>query len=71
MIQHTIRDLSTRNIFHIVDFDEASGLIRLHYRKDGWIQDFDEFQMMTWVDFISGIIQGRFEMSVKAEPAHH
>ena len=65
MTQHTIKDLSTRNVFHIVDFDEASGLIRVHFRKDGWIQNFDEFQTMTWIDFVSGIMQGRFEISTK------
>lgn len=67
MTQHSIKDLSTRNVFQIVDFDEASGLIRVHFRKDGWIQNFDEFQTMTWVDFVSGIMQGRFLISAKPE----
>ena len=70
MTKHAGRDQKTRAKFHIVGFDAATGMVELHHSPDGWVKDASDTEHMSWMDFLQGLMDGRFEIHPTKDTPH-
>ena len=62
------RDQRTRAKFKIAGIDEARGLVYLHYRKDGWVDDLEGLKSMHWTEFVTNLMEGWYELLPEKSP---
>jgi hypothetical protein len=62
MSSHIGHDHQLRNHFSIVGIDAQGQSVTIQYDDNEWLRGQDPVQRLGWVEFLEGMVAGRFEV---------
>lgn len=62
MCKHIGNDCHHHTRFRIVDIDSGQGSIIVEYDENLWFREEGRSQRISWVEFVEGLREGRFEI---------
>ncbi len=62
MSKHIGHDHLLKNHFNIIGIDPPGQSVILQYENNGWMRGQEPIQQLGWVEFIEGVMEGRFEI---------
>jgi phage terminase large subunit len=62
MSKHIGNDCGSHTHFRIVDIDSRQGSVLVEYDENLWLREQRQAQEISWVEFVEGLRDGRFEI---------
>ena len=62
MHKHTGHDHQLKNHFNVIGIDPQGQSVTIQYEENCWLRGQEPVQQMGWIEFLEGIMAGRFEI---------